>query len=155
VLQKSQNALRLNFPQEDETNDNPIDVPSSASPRLPVSSSLFDVVPTHDYSIAAPTARKNLGSVMQKDFCNIIRHKRSFHNRSFCELATVANDRAAGSTDRCNTFCELLSRRLIEQGLSRPFIELSCDGTELGLAVQGQIGATWKILAEQSVGVFV
>src|SRR6476620_329190 len=37
---------------------------------------------------------------------------------------------AASSTDRCNTFCELLSRRLIEQGLSRPFIELPCDGTE-------------------------
>ena len=62
---------------------------------------------------------------------------------------------AASSTDRCNTFCELLSRRLIEQGLSRPFIELPCDGTELGLAVQGQIGATRKILAQQSVGVFV
>ena len=61
----------------------------------------------------------------------------------------------ASSTDRCNTFCELLSRRLIEQGLSRPFIELPCDGTELGLAVQGQIGATRKILAQQSVGVFV
>src|SRR5947207_4563855 len=61
----------------------------------------------------------------------------------------------AGSTDRCNTFCELLSRRLIEQGLSRPFIELPCDGAELGLAVQGQIGATRKILAQQSVGVFV
>jgi hypothetical protein len=50
--------------------------------------------------------------------------------------------------DRCNTFCELLSRRLIEQGLSRPFIELPCDGAELGLAVQGQIGATRKILAQ-------
>jgi hypothetical protein len=62
---------------------------------------------------------------------------------------------AASSTDRCNTFCELLSRRLIEQGLSRPFIELPCDGTELGLTVQGQIGATRKILAQQSVGVFV
>ena len=37
--------------------------------------------------------------------------------------------RGASSTDRCNTFCELLSRRLIEQGLSRPFIELPCDGT--------------------------
>jgi hypothetical protein len=29
---------------------------------------------------------------------------------------------AAGSTDRCNTFCELLSWGLIEQGLSRSFI---------------------------------
>src|SRR6267154_2496139 len=59
---------------------------------------------------------------------------------------------AVSSTDRCNTFCELLSRRLIEQGLSRPFIELPCDSTELGLTVQGQIGATRKILAQQSVG---
>ena len=63
--------------------------------------------------------------------------------------------RAAGSTDRRNTFRELLSWGLIEQGLSRPFIELSCDRAELGLAMQGQIGATRKILAEQSVGVFV
>jgi hypothetical protein len=61
---------------------------------------------------------------------------------------------AAGSTDRRNTFCELLSWGLIEQGLSRPFIELPCDRAELGLAVQGQIGATRKILAQQSVGVF-
>src|SRR3981189_3017804 len=61
----------------------------------------------------------------------------------------------ASSTDRCNTFCELLSRCLIEQGLSRPFIELPCDSTELGLAVQGQLGHTRKILAQQSVGVFV
>jgi hypothetical protein len=62
---------------------------------------------------------------------------------------------AAGSTDRCNTFCELLSWGLVEQGLSRPFVELPRDGTELGLAMQGQIGATRKILAQQSVGVFV
>jgi len=62
---------------------------------------------------------------------------------------------AAGSTDRRNTFCELLSWGLIEQGLSRPFIELPCDRAELGLAMQGQIGATRKILAQQSVGVFV
>src|SRR6202040_2482381 len=62
---------------------------------------------------------------------------------------------AVGSTDRCNTFCELLSWGLIEQGLSRPFIELPCDRAEPGLAMQGQIGATRKILAQQSVGVFV
>ena len=57
--------------------------------------------------------------------------------------------------DNDATFCELLSRRLIEQGLSRPFIELSCNGTELSLAVQGQIGAAWKILTQQPVSVFV
>jgi hypothetical protein len=58
----------------------------------------------------------------------------------------------AGSTDRRNTFCELLSWGLIEQGFSRPFIELPCDRAELGLAIQGQIDATRKILAQQSVG---
>src|SRR4030081_1994689 len=73
-----------------------------------------------------------------------------------CQAISTARQLcAASSTDRCNTFCELLSRCLIEQGLSRPFIELPCDSTELGLAVQGQIGATRKILAQQSVGVFV
>jgi hypothetical protein len=61
----------------------------------------------------------------------------------------------ASSTDRCNTFGELLSSGLIEQGFSRPLIEPSRDGTELGLAMQGQIGAPREILAEQSVGVFV
>src|SRR5258708_30108308 len=40
---------------------------------------------------------------------------------------------AAGSTDRCNTFCELLSLGLIEQGLSRSFIELPCYRAELCL----------------------
>jgi hypothetical protein len=47
----------------------------------------------------------------------------------------------AGSIDRRNTFCELLSGGLIEKGLSRPFIELPCDRAELALAMQGQIGA--------------
>ena len=61
----------------------------------------------------------------------------------------------AGSTDRCNTLCELVCWGLIEQGLSGSLVELSSDGAELGLAVQGQIGSAWKILAQQSVGVFV
>jgi hypothetical protein len=62
---------------------------------------------------------------------------------------------AARSTDRRNTFCKFFSWGLIEQGLSGPFIELPCDGTELGLAGQGPIGATRKTLAQQSIGVFV
>jgi hypothetical protein len=33
---------------------------------------------------------------------------------------------AAGSTDRCNTFRELVCWGLIEQGLSGPFIEPPC-----------------------------
>jgi hypothetical protein len=62
---------------------------------------------------------------------------------------------AAGSTGRCNTFRELVCWGLIEQGLSGPFIELPCYSAEFGLAMQRQIGATRKILAQQSVGVFV
>jgi len=62
---------------------------------------------------------------------------------------------AAGSTDRCNTFGKLLSWGLIAQGLSGSFVELPCDRAELGLAMQGQIGAAREILAQQSVGVFV
>jgi Type ISP C-terminal specificity domain len=72
-------------------------------------------------------------------------------NPTLCERPLCA----AGSTDRCNTFCKLLSWGLIEQGLSGPFVELPRDCAEFGLAMQGQISATRKILAQQSVGVFV
>ena len=82
---------------------------------------------------------------------------RAHHNPGRTSSRIDADERllcAAGSTDRRNTFCELLSWGLIEQGLSRPFIELPCDRTELGLAIQGQIGTARKILAQQSIGVF-
>jgi len=46
-----------------------------------------------------------------------------------------------GLNRAANTFCELLSWGLIEQGLSRPFIELPFDRAELGLAMQGQCPA--------------
>ena len=42
---------------------------------------------------------------------------------------------AADSTDRCNTFRELVCWGLIEQGLSGPFIELPCYRAEFGLAM--------------------
>src|SRR3979490_2156299 len=45
VLQKSQNARRQIFRQGRNKRQSPIDVLSIASPRLPVSSSLVDVVP--------------------------------------------------------------------------------------------------------------
>jgi hypothetical protein len=59
------------------------------------------------------------------------------------------------STDRRNTLSKPLSRCLIKQGFSWSLIELSCNGAELGLAMQGEVAATRKILAQQSVGVFV
>ena len=62
---------------------------------------------------------------------------------------------AVGSTDRCDTLCKPLRGRLIKQGLSWTFVELPCDSTELGLAVYGQVGAAWEILAQQPIGVFI
>ena len=67
------------------------------------------------------------------------------------EIKKVARVRDKATGD----YFEVIEFRLIEQGLSRPFIELPCDDTELGLTMQGQISVTWKILAQQSVGVFV
>src|ERR1700720_3443183 len=62
--------------------------------------------------------------------------------------ANVFRVAPAGSTDRCNTFGELLSWGLIEQGLSRPFIKLPCYCAQLGLAMPGEIRAARKILAQ-------
>lgn len=62
---------------------------------------------------------------------------------------------AVSSTDRCNTFGKPFSRRLIKQGFPWSLIELPCNGAELGLAMQGKVGATRKILAQQPVSVFV
>jgi hypothetical protein len=48
------------------------------------------------------------------------RHVRSTPNSRRCRTTPACPGCAAGSTDRRNTFCELLSWGLIEQGLSRP-----------------------------------
>ena len=60
-----------------------------------------------------------------------------------------------GSTGGGNTLCEHFSWRLIGQCLAWSFVELSGDGAWLGLAEDRQVGAFGKILAQQSVGVFV
>lgn len=64
-------------------------------------------------------------------------------------------DCPANSTDRCNTLRKLLRWRLILQGLSRAFIQLSGNRAQLGLAMYRQISAFWKILPQQAVGIFV
>jgi hypothetical protein len=50
------------------------------------------------------------------------------------------------SAGRCST--EVFGWGSIEQGLSRPFVELPCYGAELGLALQGEIRAAREILAQ-------
>lgn len=54
---------------------------------------------------------------------------------------------AVGSTDRRNILCKSFGWRLIKQGLSWTLVELPGDYTAFGLAVYGQVGATWEILA--------
>jgi hypothetical protein len=55
------------------------------------------------------------------------------------------------STDCCNKLCEPLRLGLAEEGLSRTFVELPYDSTELGLAMYGQVGATWEIFSNKFV----
>jgi len=59
------------------------------------------------------------------------------------------------SMDRRNTLLELLRRSLVLQGFSWPFIELSGDGAEFGLAVGGHVDAAREVLAQKPVGVLV
>ena len=63
--------------------------------------------------------------------------------------------RVAVSTGRRNTCIETLGGSFVVERLSRSFVELSCDCTQLCLTMYRQIRALWKVLSEQAVGVFV
>ena len=56
---------------------------------------------------------------------------------------------------RCNTSVEFLSWCFKVQCFSWPLIELAGDFVELGLGELRQVGAFWKVLAQQAIGVFV
>lgn len=60
-----------------------------------------------------------------------------------------------GSTGGGSTCLETLCGRLIFERFRWPFVELPCNGTQLGLAVLRQIGSFGEILSQQAVGVFV
>ena len=58
---------------------------------------------------------------------------------------------AVGSTDRRNTRCKLFSWRLILQGLTGPLVELTGDGAELGVGMDGKgvVGEVVRVHAGQ------
>ena len=60
-----------------------------------------------------------------------------------------------GSTGGRDTLSEHFSGCLIDQGFAGSFVELACNGAELGLSVQGKVDALRQALAQQVVGVFV
>ena len=49
---------------------------------------------------------------------------------------------------------ERVSRRFPGETFSNPGIQLPCNGIELLLRVQGEVGSLWQVIAEQSIGVF-
>ena len=67
------------------------------------------------------------------------------------------NVRSAGvvSTGGRNTCLETLCWCFVVKRLSGSFVELSGDSTQLCLTMYRQIGAFWKVLSQQAVGIFV
>src|SRR5271154_91100 len=62
---------------------------------------------------------------------------------------------AAGSTGRRNTGVESLCWGFKLQGLTWPFVELTSHFVQMGLRVHRQVGALWKVLSQQAIGVLV
>ena len=62
---------------------------------------------------------------------------------------------AAGSTDRRNTFIKSLCRGSEPQGLTRPFVELTCHFIQVRLRMHGQVRPFGKILPEKTIGVLI
>src|SRR5258705_13875800 len=61
----------------------------------------------------------------------------------------------AGSTGRGNTGVKSLRWGFKLQGLTGSFIELASHFVQIGLRVHRQVGALWKVLSQQAVGVLV
>src|SRR5450759_4972212 len=61
----------------------------------------------------------------------------------------------AGSTGRRNTGVKSLCWGFKLQGLTWPFIELTCHFVQIGLRVHRQVGALRKVLPQQAIGVLV
>ena len=45
------------------------------------------------------------------------------------------------------------SRRFPGKTFSNPGVQLPCNGIELLLRVQGEVGSLWQVIAQQSIGV--
>src|SRR6266404_7244685 len=76
-------------------------------------------------------------------------------NRKSSTRAYVFRFASAGSTGRRNTSVKSLCRGFKLQGLTWPFVELTRHFVQIGLRVHRQVGALWKVLSQQAVGVLV
>src|SRR5712672_2793708 len=61
----------------------------------------------------------------------------------------------AGSTGRRNTGVNSLCWGFKLQGLTWSFVELTSHFVQIGLRVHRQVGALWKVLSQQAIGVLV
>src|SRR5882724_5364406 len=61
----------------------------------------------------------------------------------------------AGSTGRRNTGVKSLCRGFKLQGLTWSFVELTSHFVQISLRVHRQVGALWKVLSQQAIGVLV
>src|SRR5437868_1715394 len=75
--------------------------------------------------------------------CNMAAHLR--HVLSF----------TAGSTGRRNTGVKSLCWGFKLQGLTWSFVELASHFVQIGLRMHRQVGALWKVLSQQAIGVLV
>src|SRR5260370_36627810 len=70
-------------------------------------------------------------------------------------LADDVRSRGAGSTGRRNTGVKSLRWGFKLQGLTWSFVELTRDLVQISLRVHRQVGALWKVLSQQTIGVLV
>src|SRR3982074_1482956 len=69
--------------------------------------------------------------------------------------ADVRLQGGAGSTGRCNTGVKSFCWGFKLQGLAWSFVELTSHFVQIGLRVHRQVGALWKVLSQQAIGVLV
>src|SRR5580692_11844889 len=62
---------------------------------------------------------------------------------------------SAGSIGRRNTGVKSLPWSFKLQGLTWSFVELTSHFVQMGLRMHRQVGALWKILSQQAIGVLV
>jgi len=70
-------------------------------------------------------------------------------------ISSESQLRTEGSTGRRNTCIKTLCGSFVSQRLSRSLVELSCDNSQLCLAMYRQIRSFLKVLSQQAVSIFV
>src|SRR6266481_845519 len=76
-------------------------------------------------------------------------------NRKSSMRANVFRFGPAGSTGRRNTGVKSLCWGFELQGLTWSFVQLTSHFVQIGLRMHRQVGALWKVLSQQAIGVLV